>query len=524
MSSYQPSNPRPRLPSETDVDDGHHAPVFFRKLTEHDFPVLRSPKTKCYFTILGWAMTIKRLDGQSRVEEGPNYRQREWSGSLETLCFRWQTLPRKSSQIQDILDLPVTCHNTCTVTEQRDEYHLRGLDAMKHTLQHYRSRPGRYFALWCLHRLQDLSEHTNPQALRLLAQRTSWPWSMDQLLPHGAEATARSFLMWTTLDLDDNFILRIALALTTWIQYTYLDIKPYIYTSPTAAQGLAHLAAKLSEACFHPPPDYKAVQDTRNELQNTYLAVLGIAEIYGMILAPAPRVHAQRFIGFCPKNLLASCDIAIQCLQHLSVVDQDLELQKRLTQSCDRLGSISWKAREACLAAGESYQISFVAIRQIEQSPFHKLCRFDGGQSAVQDWLFLVERCSSRSASRHCDYSGCSQQGQFEDEPMRVCGQCRILRYCSRLCQKRAWTHMAAPHRDICRDLRFVGVSFEINSRSFAKLVGKTVPPKLLKLAAIQSALKHIVKSLSALDMDEMHRPCELLSIIISFDVPETSH
>jgi hypothetical protein len=53
----------------------------------------------------------------------------------------------------------------------------------------------------------------------------------------------------------------------------------------------------------------------------------------------------------------------------------------------------------------------------------------------------------------HCAAPGC-RLTSVDCGHLTYCGGCGILRYCSRQCQRRAWRHVAAPHRMVCSTLR----------------------------------------------------------------------
>lgn len=50
-----------------------------------------------------------------------------------------------------------------------------------------------------------------------------------------------------------------------------------------------------------------------------------------------------------------------------------------------------------------------------------------------------------------CRRIGCRRITTDIGRALFVCGGCRRFRYCSRDCQKRAWTHEVVAHRRICR-------------------------------------------------------------------------
>ncbi|KAH9923274.1 uncharacterized protein B0H18DRAFT_861542, partial [Fomitopsis serialis] len=55
---------------------------------------------------------------------------------------------------------------------------------------------------------------------------------------------------------------------------------------------------------------------------------------------------------------------------------------------------------------------------------------------------------------RHCCAPECKETFATAGRPFPRCAGCGILCYCSRECQKSAWKHAKAPHKEVCPKLR----------------------------------------------------------------------
>lgn len=53
-----------------------------------------------------------------------------------------------------------------------------------------------------------------------------------------------------------------------------------------------------------------------------------------------------------------------------------------------------------------------------------------------------------------CFAPGCPESVQSSGQVYMRCSGCRIVAYCGKACQRRAWTYMPLPHRDICKKMR----------------------------------------------------------------------
>lgn len=73
----------------------------------------------------------------------------------------------------------------------------------------------------------------------------------------------------------------------------------------------------------------------------------------------------------------------------------------------------------------------------------------DMSQQAADYWR-LRGMIIFLNKSDKCHQLGCLKTTADTLRAMRACTGCRCIHYCSRSCQKRAWTHPGLAHRDLC--------------------------------------------------------------------------
>jgi hypothetical protein len=106
----------------------------------------------------------------------------------------------------------------------------------------------------------------------------------------------------------------------------------------------------------------------------------------------------------------------------------------------------------------------------------------------------ITNGISSLIASQRCTAPACLNT--VADGRLRACGECTHMRYCSRTCQKRAWTNPRAPHRVLCKLLADVA-AFPIDTTlsveddlKYSFILSQLEQLALLKLEALYPSIQ----------------------------------
>ncbi|KAJ7586393.1 hypothetical protein C8J56DRAFT_861685 [Mycena floridula] len=108
----------------------------------------------------------------------------------------------------------------------------------------------------------------------------------------------------------------------------------------------------------------------------------------------------------------------------------------------------------------------------------------------------------------YCAHSECpeSTETATSDSSFGLCAGCKVMRYCSKDCQKTAWKHPELAHGEICKDLgRFMEMRNGLMKRGLFK---KHLTTKIVKKAGYQKrfteeTLLHLHRYLKALGKAE---------------------
>lgn len=104
----------------------------------------------------------------------------------------------------------------------------------------------------------------------------------------------------------------------------------------------------------------------------------------------------------------------------------------------------------------------------------------------------VVLECLCRSKdTQTCFAIDCSESFQTSRQNFRRCAQCRVVAYCSKECQRRAWSDQRLPHKSICKKVKQVveagGKHLQLGSHEkFTRsMVREKIPDALLRDVAV---------------------------------------
>lgn len=117
--------------------------------------------------------------------------------------------------------------------------------------------------------------------------------------------------------------------------------------------------------------------------------------------------------------------------------------------------------------------------KEEELSPYHpEILRLRTEVNAMMEdpTYFAFGWYCYASELRHCCAPGCNETFTTLGRPFARCTGCRVVRYCSRDCQKRGWRDTRAPHKDVCAKLRMLRERTNFSQDKIADRAGDYVP------------------------------------------------
>lgn len=248
-----------------------------------------------------------------------------------------------------------------------------------------------------------------------------WPTSDTDILPRGPAASCLGLLAWFS-------VLRDCMVYTALAELVLLCpalMETIVETDPLRFGFLGIIARHLDLAVAEHArcPERSDDEDSQAPLSLLrYLAIL--MEAVTARSGPQGTHSFGRLIAGVEEPLLAS-------VMRASDVVRDAETKQHLY----------------------NFVLSIHVVRRtnpgdmpppVSQWLFAWVAQVGGTSEAVYDLLRQV------SARRVCAATGCGRPEHALETRLLVCSQCRVLRYCSRACQKAHWKSGKTPHKEAC--------------------------------------------------------------------------
>jgi hypothetical protein len=363
------------------------------------------------------------------------------------ITTRWVTFPRTDADMDRINEMRCSCG---TGVPNLDMWHAHGEVAFFRNDAQTAFGSASLFLLYTA--LMDLKglheqEEKNARAFHKKRKHDSWPRRPQDVLPHGLEDTVRGLIAWFYLDLPTPVHVNIYHGLLVLSDLFQLSVVPYVATSSLFLEELyiRHVATAVQRAV---PPGAQ-----KKDHRERYMAALNILSpiarlAHNLVGRGMDEVQRWSFVGTDPR-FLAATGIAIDlCFRIVcffeTAGDTKTEYEARTV------------ARDLQHVGAAVYDITpqvHTLHTQISISDF----ALSGFQLAHQNYMKsprdrLLRTLYRLSICRTCMAPGCTN-AVFGGRG-RGCAGCLRVPYCSRQCQRRAWSHKAAPHRSVCASIR----------------------------------------------------------------------
>jgi hypothetical protein len=279
-----------------------------------------------------------------------------------------------------------------------------------------------------------------------------WPTAIEQLLPKGPKDTIAGLARWLSFSSSLRFRKVTFQVITTIIGYTSPLVLPHLVT-PGDKSRLILCARDLMWDGYEllkesdEPPGLIAVSASA-----TFLCML--------LLDRCTEVHRTMMMrdeANYTLSLMAQCNDILPGLQQVHASPR-YPASARLAQS----SLVSISTLVTVLAHD-----TLVRGDWRPYSTFEHLSR----RPPASTWTRTVEAIDYGMSGR-CNVPQCPRT-ILESGPFGRCGGCRRAFYCSRRCQRTAWRHPVAPHREVCEAIRRICVDHDLPPNDAMRVIHK---------------------------------------------------
>jgi hypothetical protein len=456
----------------------------------------------CVVALAGLMLQSHDLWRDQAWENDPNKREeKDIMHQFKTVLFRWLAFARIPAQRQQLAWSTCTCH----AQERIDKAHVLGLRlAASERLDRLF-----YFTLNMLlapmvrKSSGDMRiESARTARIDKLAFRQYWPTSLQQILPYGPEDTSRGLLAWFKTDFEELETPTSLLTICSlFVNCTQPVTFPYFVTSRTLiTHGIIRIIDSTCQYYENSPRN----ADTRNQVVRTLFAVAQM--IANTMVARSTDLHRRLFTEPHAVELTVAYSRALDVCDSLHSSRDEADLESAVIKF-QVVGTMAVHDFE--LLEDERFQRAI-------GSPHKIMERFMNESYAITPWQSMITAILCEVKSQACASPDCSKT-YADSTAFKHCGGCRRVVYHSRECQKRAWNHPVAPHRDICSVLRQTCSVNQLPKtyRGLSKVLYRVGQPKF---NAEQGAL--IVRHFALKNFHEVHnlRACDTLMMKFSYD------
>jgi hypothetical protein len=426
--------------------------------------------------------TVLHLPSEGAVQA----MDKRFSNVLSVIA-RWLTAPRTSAEVNNLMGSSCRCSDSSyQQTIQAHEDGLRLIERLEHrwpleSLLHTLLK----ISLASISFFGDAPQQRGRRRLdRLFSNRIVWPFTLEQLLPWGREDSIRGLLCWCKVQ-DPYSDMDMSTLLEGVHNYAYAVLSPlalpYVVTSrvfipqallPTMERALDVLSYSI-EAPVSPIAHDTAIMTLCR----------GSRIIWDICNIACDGPQRREMIEHALTRMLT-------CVTHAYA--QLLDVLERFSGHTLRRAII--EATNSLLVFGTFALHDFASRPDLQDFPIP--LRFAKDSLAIQDTIFtpwqnLWAAMKQLEKAQDCASPNCSRT--YADVwPFHYCGGCRRVSYCSRACQKIAWSHAAVPHRLICEVIRITCSKNEIPRRIGSKDVEHaTADPSVFEPEAAEAIVKH---------------------------------
>jgi hypothetical protein len=335
-----------------------------------------------------------------------------------------------------------------------------------------------------------LAEGMSKMRLDRITRRTAWPTEVEQVLPYG-DSTMLGLLSWLeadwpgaaldTLVANIHNLVDIARPMTL---HNLLDSPVFI---PKGILPLLQAACEFISGRHQyddPGPTLPTAEQAVQRLHTAHGVMIDLTLWY---MGPRQR---RTFTGPWAAPLLGAYSRAhVHCKNLCARYGRDNPQYKMLD-------SYVWGFLELGSVLLEDFPELRASLPRTQAQVFPAM--------VTTSWELMLQLLARLELAQQCFAPDCVRTFA-EPVAFKYCGACRRVVYCSRLCQRRAWTHPVAAHRRVCEILHRTCAAGELPRKGARILLSRgVVEPQNFPRGAVRFIIEHF----DAQDQYEAERRC----------------
>ena len=265
-----------------------------------------------------------------------------------------------------------------------------------------------------------------------------WPTKPHDLLPYGAKASIEALISWVGITHNP-----ISLGtLGSMLEICKLQIVPHIAGSETLANYLVNITevVRMVWIAQQQAPESTDVTPTfcLDDLKR-------ITFFCHMFVDLCHEKELQKFVVGSVEKILWMGDIVLKWLPELQASIQPLSSSAKHDIEYTRTYYIA-----LCSLVHRYFEKAFDSTKYHPLIVSHSLWRMTQKENPVE---MTFEGFLRLAGDQRCCAPGCLETFSSAGRKFNNCAGCKLILYCSKPCQTRAWKHTTVPHKSICKKM-----------------------------------------------------------------------
>jgi hypothetical protein len=406
--------------------------------------------TVCVCLLISWACYV-HVPGVS-LHTASQEKVDRYVNKMFDIIWEWITRPRSDEEMKAVIGMQCSC----SAHERRVNVdHKHGEEVYVAS----KGAPGWSLIRACFypashaHDIMEGTMLTTPP--HELYRRLKWPQSnsVRNILPHGPARTLQSVCQWLKLASDIRDRIDILSGLELMIAMVQPLVVPHLILSSgfLVGAGVVTQAINLPDILSTDTGKQLEFEDMLTDCQS--FIPLMFNTIFGKLNATERKILHNKI----PAQLLEIYECSLLLSRRASAI-----VQYRRREDLRLLGSSGMTMYETAYRIHTLHDRIQQLARQLHEDCSER-CVFDLSKKTHLELLSsdmvdapkcppIIQRIylelKHLPKSQHCHAPACSKT--VMDGRLRLCLGCRHMSYCSRRCQKRAWTSAQMGHRSAC--------------------------------------------------------------------------